>query len=424
MYLAEHLKLKQYRALKCIPKSLAPIDSQYLEASLLKNLRHPGIPMVYDIEEDEQYFYIVEEYIQGESLSAFVQKSGNIPQETVLAFGIQLCGIIEYLHNQKPNPILYLDIKPEHIILCGKQLKLIDFGISSFLKENGNIFQSCGTRGFAAPEQYTGRGLNTQTDIFGIGAVLYYMLTRETLPQDSVSNFWFPQYCSYRFKKIIRKAVSPTSQERFCSAGQMQAALKKISPGLSCRFSAKHLLNKITIVGSQKHIGVTHISISLVSWLNRQGQKALYRGRDEGNILSFLLSYQPGVWEEEETLFYRDFQASAASDILAGAERPHIFVEDFGNNAASIADMEDCGLLILVIGSRSWELEEGIRAYERLAGEENLIVLCNYNDRQTVGEYASVIRKKFFYFPLDPDPFAVTKEKHRLFQQIIKERRR
>ena len=95
VYLAEHLKLEQYRAVKCIPKAQVRISTQYLEASLLKSLRHPGIPMIYDMEEDENFLYIIEEYIQGESLSAFLQNHNNISQETIISFGIQLCGIID-----------------------------------------------------------------------------------------------------------------------------------------------------------------------------------------------------------------------------------------------------------------------------------------------------------------------------------------
>lgn len=231
MYLAEHLKLNQYRAIKCIPKTLSRSASPDMEAGLLKNLRHPGIPMIYDTEEDESYYYVVEEYIQGESLFAFVQNQDNISQETVISFGIQLCEIIEYLHNQKPKPILYLDLKPEHIILCGKQLKLIDFSIATELNDSGNLFRSCGTRGFAAPEQYTGCGIKQQTDIFGIGAVLYYMLTKEILPPLLKASFTFPKYCSNNFKKIILKAVSPGLEQRYRYVEQLRLELEKLYSG-------------------------------------------------------------------------------------------------------------------------------------------------------------------------------------------------
>ncbi len=82
--------MNQYRAIKCIPKAQTRSASGYREAVLLKNLRHPDIPMIYNTEDDEQYYYVIEEYIQGESLSAFVQNQHNISQETIVSIGIYI----------------------------------------------------------------------------------------------------------------------------------------------------------------------------------------------------------------------------------------------------------------------------------------------------------------------------------------------
>lgn len=423
MYLAEHLKLEQYRAVKCIPKAQVRISTQYLEASLLKNLRHPGIPMIYDIEEDEMFLYIIEEYIQGESLSAFVQNHSNISQEIIVSFGIQLCGIIEYLHNQKPYPILYLDFKPEHIILCKSQLKLIDYGISSELKGN-RTFQSHGTPGFAAPEQLNGCNLVLQTDVYGIGAILYYMLTKELVSSYFDAFHLFPKYCSLHFKKIIKKAISPEYKKRYENARELRKALMKHSFGRTDIQPNAHLLKKISIVGSQKHIGVTHIAISLVSWLNHQNQETYYESTRSSNLISSLTSYQDHLWEEHGVVRYHNFQAVTISSFLTETKKSHIFVQDYGTDVGSVQGEENCDFLILVLGSRPWEIEYGLQACQALAGEEHLVLLCNYNDKQAAGKYASVLRKQVYYFPLDQDPFAWTKEKHQLFQEILKGRRR
>lgn len=421
VYLAEHLKLKQYRAIKCIPKTQVQAASWYQEADLLKNLRHPGIPMIYDVEEDETNLYLIEEYIRGESLSAYVQNSDNISQETIIAFGIQLCEILEYLHQQKPHPILYLDLKPEHIILCGNQLKLIDFGISTIVKDKGNLYQSCGTHGFAAPEQFCGREIGIQTDVYGIGAVLYYMLTEDILPPSG--NVSFPKYCSFRFKKIILKAVSPRQTDRFGQAVQLRTALEKISLGPAGKPAAAHLLEKILVVGSQAHIGTTHIAISLVSWLNRKKATAYYQAEGSNDFLSKLLAYQKGAAQEGGILTYRQFQAVTEPDEEAEAKKSHIYVQDLGTDVASASE-EEYSFVVLVVGGRPWEIEQGISACQKLAGEENLVLLCNYNQKQAAGIYASILQKKVFYFPLDQNPFDVTRDKHRLFQQISREGRR
>ena len=291
VYLAEHLKLNQYRAIKCIPKTQTRNASHELEVSLLKNLRHPGIPMIYDVEEDEEYYYIIEEFVQGESLSAFVQSHDNISQETIISVGIRLCEILSYLHTQKPNPVLYLDLKPEHIILYEDQLKLIDFGIAAVLKDEGNQFHSCGTRGFAAPEQYMGCGIGTQTDVFGVGAILYYMLAGEILPPHFFMSKTFPKYCSLNLKKIIKKAVSEKPENRYTQAGELLEELQKSfsSPaaflwpahllkyviktgkeGRSIRIRSKKAVKPgvvVGVMGQEAGLGVTHLSIAMANYM-------------------------------------------------------------------------------------------------------------------------------------------------------------
>lgn len=82
---------------------------------------------------------MIEEYIQGESLETFVSHQKSISEELIVKLGIQLCDIFTYLHHLSPYPILYQDLKPEHIILCGDQVKLLDFGIASFFTGFGKI---------------------------------------------------------------------------------------------------------------------------------------------------------------------------------------------------------------------------------------------------------------------------------------------
>ncbi len=412
--------MNQFRAIKCIPKQLPRSASGYPEASLLKSLRHPGIPIIYDIEEDDTYLYIVEEYIQGESLSAFVQNRDNISQETIIYFGIQLCEIIAYLHHQTPNPILYLDLKPEHIILCGNQLKLIDFDIATAVGEGGNQFQNCGTRGFAAPEQYNGQQCSQQTDVFGIGAILYYMLAGQGLPPFLQNSLPFPRNCSKSFKKIILKAVSPKMELRYSHVDQLREQLKKVSLSQAGRQRSAHLLKKIIITGSQKRVGTTHVSIGLTSWLRHQGIRAYYEAKRD-NPLPSLLSYKEGTAEEGGVLSYQDFHAIFSGQPGTQAIEPHMVVQDFGDDVAAVAEAEPEGLILLVLGSRPWELETAIGAYDRLSGEDNVILLCNYSDKQAARRYASIFRRKVFCFPLDADPFVWTREKQRLFEEILKE---
>lgn len=436
--------MQQYRAIKRVPKALAQSASNDLEAGLLKNLRHPGIPMVYDVEEDEEAFYIIEEYVQGEPLSDFVQNQDNISQDLAIAYGVQLCGIVEYLHSQQPRPVLYLDFKPEHIIVCGGQLRLIDFGIAVSAEASGNQAQSYGTRGFAAPEQYQGACASRQTDIFGIGAILYYMLTKSALPQpkmeskESKQSLSHLKYCSPILKKIITRALAPQGQryetvtalrqeleqlgQRQAGAGAIWRAPKKRGPLLLHRRGnqpRQHLLQKIIVAGSQKHIGATHVAISLVSWLNRRAMDSVYQPRDGGNLIREMGRWQDGVSWKQDICCYRNFRGAQA-DSEAGSAMPYITVEDHGDQLQQVAE-ELSDLVALVLGGRSWEYAAGLLAYEQLSGEENLVLLCNYGDSAMAAKYARAFGRKVYCYPMEKDPFCGSRQKERLFETMLKE---
>ena len=155
VYLSKHIILECYRAIKLIPKD-GTTDSLLQEAQLLKSLHHPGIPTIYDIEQDDSYYYLIEEYVEGESLEEFLLHQTNISQNTFFDISLQLCDIFRYLHCFSPSPILYMDLKPEHIIVCGMQIKLIDFNVATYLSNLGNVYNLFGNKEFGAPELFSG----------------------------------------------------------------------------------------------------------------------------------------------------------------------------------------------------------------------------------------------------------------------------
>ncbi len=87
------------------------------------------------------FYYIIEEYVEGESLEKLLWNT-SVSQEYMIQIGIQLCGIVSFLHSQKPFPVLHQDLKPSHIIVCGNQVKLIDFGIASYITSRGKIIRT------------------------------------------------------------------------------------------------------------------------------------------------------------------------------------------------------------------------------------------------------------------------------------------
>ena len=94
VYLARHRELGEYRAVKAVRKDSVRYETFRKEALLLKDLRHPGIPVIYDIEEDEKCGYLIEEYLQGNSLETIAGECSPLPRRSVLQYGIQICSAV------------------------------------------------------------------------------------------------------------------------------------------------------------------------------------------------------------------------------------------------------------------------------------------------------------------------------------------
>ena len=125
------------------------------EIDILRNLRHPNLPGIVDVIEQEEAFFMVMEYVEGMALDQVLERSGPIGQQEVILWAKQLCQVLIYLHSREPV-IIYRDMKPSNIMLePDGQVKLIDFGTAREYKAcHANDTVCLGTAGYAAPEQY------------------------------------------------------------------------------------------------------------------------------------------------------------------------------------------------------------------------------------------------------------------------------
>lgn len=185
VYLAMDKRLNKQWAVKEIEKRArnrnneVVIQSAIAEANMIKRLDHPAIVRIVDIIDDGDVIYIIEDYIEGETLASILESNGAQPQELVIKWAMQLCEALEYLHTRKP-PIIYRDMKPANVMVKPDgNIKIIDFGIAREYKESGLADTVClGTRGYAAPEQFGGKGqTDARTDVYCLGATLYHMVT-------------------------------------------------------------------------------------------------------------------------------------------------------------------------------------------------------------------------------------------------------
>lgn len=200
------------------------------EPHMMLKMKHPAIPQVVDIVEDDESIFIVREYIEGVTLESVVRDLGAQPTDKVVEWGKQLCDMLGYLHKLTP-PHIYRDMKPANVILTpDKMLKVIDFGIVrvyDHMKDRDTCW--LGTRGYAAPEQYAGsRQSDARTDIFGLGMTMHHLVTGvdpkkppyETKPICQV-NPSLPKGLEY----IVLKCTQPNPDERYQSCDELKSDL-------------------------------------------------------------------------------------------------------------------------------------------------------------------------------------------------------
>ncbi len=161
------------------------------EANLLANLKNPALPVIYDWFSEGSDYYLVMEYIDGQTLEALCASSPNktLPLDVFFIIGDQLCEVLNYLHTQNP-PIIFRDLKPANVMISqNKKVYLIDFGIARFFKSGqSRDTVALGTVGYAPPEQHGKAQTTVRSDIYSLGATFHFMLTGKD-PSDTPFNF-------------------------------------------------------------------------------------------------------------------------------------------------------------------------------------------------------------------------------------------
>lgn len=409
VYLSKHTILETYCAVKCIPKLNQPTVSLLSEAKLLKSLNHPGIPQIYDIYEDNDYFYLIEEYIRGESLDEFLLHQSHISQHIFMDFCLQLCEIFQYLHTFQPSPILYLDLKPEHVIVCGMHIKLIDFNVSTYLSNLGNICNLFGNEEFSAPELFTGTMPNLLSDIYSIGRIMQYL-----------SNYVEPSI-SPKFHNIIKKAMNTEPSGRFETVDQLISAItkhKKTSHQLISRI-------KIAVVGSHSGCGCTHIAISLVSTLNYMGYPAIYYEKNQKNHLRQMIPYTSLMKEANGMLYYRFFKGYPCyGPGIQISETSELFsVYDYGDSIQSIEN--DTDYIFYICSNSLWHRYEIYQSEQSLGlRDDHTKFICNLAQTSTLRELSKHFSSPVYSYAFDKNAFYINKEKVDFVSKLLSIKRR
>jgi len=209
---------------------LGAISAFEKEATMLIGLRHPALPRISDFFSKNDRWYLVMDYIEGETLADVLKKRGSIPESEVRDWGIQLCEILDYLHTRTP-PVIFRDLKPSNIMVTpdGK-IKLIDFGIARHFRPGStNDTAAYGSSGYAPPEQYGDNQTDARSDIYALGAVLHHLLTDKD-PIRTPFNFESPgktTAVSPALESVIMKALELKPSDRPGTVGEMLTLLRE-----------------------------------------------------------------------------------------------------------------------------------------------------------------------------------------------------
>lgn len=354
VYLAWDRHIERYVAIKTQKEPEKDNAEEILrnEMENLKVLSHPMLPAVYDFFPEDRW-YLVMEYIEGESLHNLISREGELSEKLSCEWAEQLLGLLSYLHGHKP-PIIYRDLKPENIIVCTDgSLKVVDFGAAFCVRYDYGINHSekmAGTMGYAAPEQLLKGSIvnvaDERSDIYNFGATLYHMLTGRIPPVQThgcLSVRKVNPSLTQSIDRIVRKCTATDQSMRYQSVEDVRRDLEKLKyQDRQKKSSILRRIEKKVWLTDKKAVGLFGIGILLTGMLingfavqvkgqeaalpvtvyNKQGQKLIIRYdsvyRVEGSL----------VFELEQKLFTGDDMRElniSLTNVETGEKQERIF---------------------------------------------------------------------------------------------------
>ncbi|MEQ8221388.1 MAG: protein kinase [Candidatus Eremiobacterota bacterium] len=206
----------------------------FRESEFMARFNHAGLPEMHGIFSQDSHDYIVMDYVKGSTLEDIINKSTEpVPLEKAIKWAIEIADILNYLHNTFEMPLIYKDLKPSNIMITPQEkVMIIDFGICRYYNpdKDTDTFR-LGSPGYAAPEQYKGRGQSCiQTDIYALGVILFQMVTKY---DPTLTPFKFPPIKSLNpsidddLEAIINRAIQLQPLKRYIGALELKEKLEQ-----------------------------------------------------------------------------------------------------------------------------------------------------------------------------------------------------
>jgi serine/threonine protein kinase len=248
---ARQVSLDRIVALKLLPPRLVStqhdIDQFIREASAASKLKHEGLAQIYEAGESDGVYYFAMEFIDGKDIHRMICEQGGIPEKEALIIAECVASALD--HAWTKEGIIHRDIKPSNILVAKNGgVKLIDLGIvkvsgeTSDATENGDMF---GTPHYCSPEQAEGHTLDCRSDIYGLGATLYHMVTGErpfgdaegagALVQQVTSQLPDPRdinpALSAKIVKLISIMMAKQPDDRYTDWQEVITDIKRVNQG-------------------------------------------------------------------------------------------------------------------------------------------------------------------------------------------------
>lgn len=409
MYLVRHRRLDIRRIAKFVMKCTPDYERILREADFIKDLRHPGIPLVYDIIEDNDSICMIEEFISGKSLTEYLTEKKRLEFAETTCITEQICEILEYLHNQECGGIIHLDLKPDHILIDDhNKIKIIDYDSALRGGENGrNLY---GSVGFAAPEQYHRIQPDCRADIYSLGMLILYMDCGHI-------EFCAEKLYHKQLYPIIKKCMHHNPLRRYKSAEAVRKDICDAAHKNICEREGTDKSQRIYVYGTRRGIGTTHICLCMASFFTQRGYQAVcVEQADNNDLISEALK---GRLQKNGTFLWKgvsicpDYQEKIDVDL---SEYDYIIM-DCGVNT-DLPLQRNMKIAVTEFGYRRKQEAQAVQNTD-----ERCVVFVNHTGGETFYEELKNIRtdRRYYRIPCVYDWWKENEMLNRVLEEVMAE---